>query len=135
MKTIILDRAHEEGVNEIPQLSIQSLLVTYSQPTLHSSLIASPIPASHATTSQLILKTNPPRFHCLNYTNSMETKRDKEAINKYLLLSFSKDIMSIEIWYVNFIHHRNYRFIYAVSQFNDLFWAPCIFSSSLKLVI
>ena len=54
IKTVKFYRTHKEDLSEISQLSIQTLLIIYSKPTLHLSPMAPSVPTSHATTSQSI---------------------------------------------------------------------------------
>ena len=51
MKTVKLDRTHQEDLSEISQLLTETSLIIYSQPTSHISPTAPPVPSSHATTS------------------------------------------------------------------------------------
>ena len=46
MKTVRLDRTHQEDVSEISQISTQTLLMISSQPTPHLSSMASSVPTS-----------------------------------------------------------------------------------------
>ena len=68
-KTVKLDRTHQEDLSETSQLSAQTLLIIYLQPTSHLSHTAFSVSRSHETTSQLIPRINQPSGHHMNYTN------------------------------------------------------------------
>ena len=106
MKTVRLDRTHQEDVSEISQISTQTLLMISSQPTPHLSSMASSVPTSmqqpvsqspriHQASSSHMYNTN---IASMNIKTKTDTKLAKiKYILSSLFLSFTKDKIRIKI--------------------------------------
>ena len=80
-KTVTLDTIHQEDLSEISQRSTQTLLMIYSQPTLHLSSMASSVPTSMQQPVSQSSRIHQASSHHMYYTKEARTPRQKLTQN------------------------------------------------------